>query len=164
MPNDPVEHAGKSFPVFLLVIGLLALLLAWRIPPSGLGQNADPGPHVFPIALSIFLIAGGLFELGKLLVHRHPAPQQSGPRLRIGERIRLLFPVLLLPLALAVYLLVIPSLGFFSATFLLALVMIGWLGHPWWKAAFYAFCLIAAVYLLFVRIFKVPLPGGTLFG
>lgn len=162
MPNEPDEQAGKSFPAFLFVTGLVALFFAWQIRPSSLGQNADPGPRVFPMALALFLVGGGLFELIKWT--RQPRVQHHGPKLRVGERVRLLFPVILLPLGLAIYLFMVPLVGFLAATFLLAMVMIGWLGRSWWKAAFYAFCLVAAVYLLFVRVFKVPLPGGSLFG
>ena len=165
MPNDPVEQPGKSFPAFLCLIGLVALFFAWQIKRSGLGQNADPGPRVFPIVLAIFLIGGGAFELIKQVLHsRRQLPAPPGPKLPIGERIRLLFPVILLPLGLAVFLLLVPLVGFLLATFLLATFMIGWLGSSWLKAALYSFCVIAVVYLLFVRVFKVPLPGGILFG
>jgi hypothetical protein len=56
-----------------------------------------------------------------------------------------------------------PYLGFFSATAMITVAAIRWLGKGWGSALVSAVIIMAAVYLLFVRLFRVPLPTGVLF-
>lgn len=162
MPNPTDSAPGKSFPLFLLAAGVAALWFSRQIVASGLGQNSDPGPRVFPVALAIFLLLGAVYEwVRRAAISRHqrgcPAP------VPLDVRLKALLPVFVLPSALAACLLLMPLIGFLGGTFLLAFGMIWWLGSRWWQGALYAFAMLLAVYLLFVRVFGVPLPSGRWF-
>ena len=63
----------------------------------------------------------------------------------------------------AIYAAVMPYLGFFVATSVISILAIRWLGKGWVSAVLSTVVLMAAVYLLFVRLFRVPLPTGALF-
>jgi hypothetical protein len=56
-----------------------------------------------------------------------------------------------------------PYLGFFAATSILSAAAIRWLGKGWGTAIVSSVGIMVAVYLLFVRLFRVPLPTGVLF-
>lgn len=157
-PSEPAAP-GRSFPLFLLALGAAALWLSRGIEPTGLGSNSDPGPRVFPAALALFLIGGAVFEW----IQRWRAGRREAPPPRGHWEWRALGRVLALPAGLAACILLIPLIGFLPALGLLAFVMIWLLATRWWKAALYALTMTAAVYFLFVRVFKVPLPGGVWF-
>lgn len=162
MPNPTDSAAGKSFPLFLVALGVATLWFARNIAASGLGQNSDPGPRVFPVALAVFLIFGAIYEWVKRTAASRPEP--TPPRgIPLNIRLRDLLPIFLLPGALVIYLLVMPLAGFLATTFLLAFGMTFWLGSRWWQSGLYALGMILAVYLLFVRVFGVPLPSGRWF-
>ena len=63
----------------------------------------------------------------------------------------------------AVYILLLPVLGFFTMTAVLSVFVIRYLGKGWSTAAISTVVILTSVYLLFVKLFRVPLPMGVLF-
>jgi hypothetical protein len=175
MPEKPIElkpsHAdGIALSLPLFCAGAAAVFLAWRIPVAGLGANHDPGPAVFPLMLGLILMAGAVFEF---LRSRTIAGKKGG--LAIPEEIPHgaavvemeaeeepdsagLKNVPLLAGSFFIYLLALPWLGFFPATWIYATLLMWRLGTRLPVAGGATLILLLAVYGLFVRVFKVPLP------
>ncbi|HEX7861617.1 MAG TPA: tripartite tricarboxylate transporter substrate-binding protein [Verrucomicrobiae bacterium] len=119
---------------------------------SGGGTKShDPGPWAMPTATAVFVVAGCAYHLAR----RKTSSAQ-------GEKGR---DILLLAGAgiFAVYLLLLPVLGFFTMTAVLCVVVIRFLRGGWRPALVSTVLILASVYLLFVKLFRVPLPTGMLF-
>jgi hypothetical protein len=167
--TEPVaqESKGWSLGPVLITVGALTLFLAQDVPQTSLGNNQDPGPRAFPVALAVLLILGGIYELGRFLLRRaRPgAPTTAATGLR-----RLWKPLarpenrdaLILIGALAFYLTVMPWVGFPLATLAFSAGMMLRLGAPWKLATPVSVGLVVAIYLLFTVLFKVQLPPGVL--
>ena len=137
--------------IFFLGTTTAVLLFSGSIQSIGLGDNFDPGPKAFPIGLSILLAMGGAVEFLKR--KERPAGNLSEP----GKgRI-----VLLLLAAFLVYVLLLPWLGFALSTAIMATGMMILLGNSWWAALSLSTILLVIIYILFVLVFRVPLPGGV---
>jgi tripartite-type tricarboxylate transporter receptor subunit TctC len=127
--------------------------------------SSDPGPRFFPLLLAVGLIVGSAF-VGTATSWRRmrlalPADvRERGVPWTQFWRERGKLDVVLLVLALPLYLLAVPWLGFFPATFVLATAMMVRLGVKWWIAAGVAAGMLLVVYGLFVVQFRVILPSS----
>lgn len=175
MPEEPIELKplradGKALSLPLFCAGAAAVFLAWRIPVAGVGANHDPGPAVFPLVLGLILMAGAVFEFlrsrtiagkkGRLAIPEEMPDGVAVAELEVEEEPDSAgfknFP--LLAGSFFVYLLVLPWLGFFPATWIYATLLMWRLGTRLPIAGGATLILLLAVYGLFVRVFKVPLP------
>lgn len=140
---------------------------AARGGPARVVTSSDPGPWFFPAALTVGLLIGtclvGVATTWRKIRLQRPAEALAakGSWLRFaGERGKL--DVVLLLVALAVYLTVMPWLGFFPSTLVLSTLLMARLGVRWWLALLLSVALLLMVYVLFVWQFRVVLPqsGG----
>lgn len=111
----------------------------------------DPGPWAVPTGVAIFVIFGVVYQVARRKTQVAAGAVQSNGVL-LGAIA-----------AFAIYLLAMPYLGFFAMTAVISILAIRWLGKGWGSATVATVILMAAVYLLFVRLFRVPLPTGVLF-
>lgn len=153
MPNNGKQTFSGNIwlGIFFICTTLAVLVLSSSIQSIGLGNNFDPGPKAFPIGLSLLLAAGGAFEF----VRRKPSEPKEVPA--TGEE----KSVLLLLGAFAVYVILLPWLGFATSTLIMATTMMMILGNPWWRALSLSLVLLTIIYVLFVQFFRVQLPGGV---
>ncbi|MGZ8900791.1 MAG: tripartite tricarboxylate transporter substrate-binding protein [Limisphaerales bacterium] len=114
-------------------------------------KSHDPGPWAIPTGVAIFVGLGVAYQWAR----RTAAPEGEG-----SGSSKVLFGAVL---AFAIYLLAMPYLGFFVMTTVISILAIRWLGKGWGTAVISTVILMGAVYLLFVRLFRVPLPTGVLF-
>jgi tripartite-type tricarboxylate transporter receptor subunit TctC len=146
------------------------LIAAGYIPGDGAAgnthlDNQDSGPYLLPIALGVVLCVGMLFQLGSWWISRKPAetpsvrPEIETPSSDAEPRNR---NVAIVIASLAGYLLLLPRAGFSLSTLLFAGSLMCWFGSRWWTALFAAAVLTAVVRVVFVVLFKVPLPEGDL--
>ena len=110
----------------------------------------DPGPWVLPTGVAVLVGLGVCYQFAR---------RKQRARAETGSN-RLLAGALL---TFVLYLLALPYIGFFSMTALISILAIRWLGKGWGSAIVSTLILMVAVYLLFVRLFRVPLPAGVLF-
>lgn len=165
--SPPQETHGQSLGPVLILVGSIAVILANAIPESTLGDNQDPGPRAFPIALGTLVILGGAYELGRtLLLARRHAGGRPGPSWIPNVAALFRRPenhdVLILIGALTVYLAAMPWLGFAAGTWLFSVGMMVRLGARWPWAIAVSTGLVLIIHLLFVMLFKVQLPAGVL--
>ncbi len=176
-PNDrgPTGSPDHGWAAALIGAGLAALVLAGGIRASSLPGNHDPGPKLFPILMGSLLVLGGLLEM---IPRRRRArsrnetaanPDTSGPTANendpeaVGVSPEKPPSLLWFLAALLALLLLLPLVGFFPSAGLFSLgVMRRW-QTSWRTAAVATGLLLAAVYALFVVVFRVPLPPGRLF-
>jgi tripartite-type tricarboxylate transporter receptor subunit TctC len=119
-------------------------------------KSHDPGPWAIPTALGILVGLGTVFHV----VRRKRANIASAHDNAIqGSSTKMSGTVA----AFAVYLLAMPYIGFFTSTSLISVAAIHRLGRGWGSAISATIIIMGAVYLLFIKLFRVPLPTGALF-
>ena len=156
-------NGARSLGIAFLVLGGLAIGLGMQIEVLGLGQNADPGPRAFPMMLGAILMLGGLYELVWSFREksRHPKPSTPEPTSADGVpggRRRMV----ILYVGLCVYVGCIGVVGFGLSTFVFGVGMMRLLGVRWPVTIGTTLGLLVIIHLLFVGMFKVQLPTGTL--
>lgn len=131
--------------VVVLVLGLGAAVLAYGY---GLGSLRQPGPGLWPFAVSITIAALAVV----LLV--------IGRRLDDAEKFtRASFLVLAGGATFVGLGLLLPTIGFEIPAIALCIVWLRFLGGESWRSTIViAICTTAAFYLLFLYALKIPLP------
>ena len=166
------NSTGVTLGPFLVILGLLAIVFSLDFTHMGLGGNSDPGPRAFPNALGFALLLGGFYVWGRWwLSHR----SVGGRRQRIEQIVsrpespaegvtldRGWLNLIVLVLALATYIALLPWLGFRPSTLLFAFGMMVQLRTRWLVAAIMSFLMTGLIYSLFQRFFRVPLPEAVL--
>ena len=150
-----VKTGDAWLAAFLLGTSILVIVFSSSIQSIGLGDNLDPGPKAFPIGLSLLLALGGIIELWNFRGQRIAGTTRSkayrAPRVVLSLLCFFLF-----------YVLILPWLGFSISTLIMATLMMVLLGNSWKQSLILSLVLITLIYLLFVVMFKVPLPGGIM--
>jgi putative tricarboxylic transport membrane protein len=155
MPPDKSRRPGEL--VFIVLILLASLWLFWQsVLISGFSGLSTPG--VFPMLASGVMVISGLWVLRDTA---RRAPDSGG----VGRFVRQITPlrqVVMLGLV-AIYVAVMPWLGFVVASGLFLFVSIGFL----WRrnvvvTAGISAVSLGAIYLIFRVAFQVVLPRGTL--
>lgn len=155
MPPDNSRRPGEL--VFIVLILLASAWLFWQsVLISGFSGLSTPG--VFP------MLASGVMVISGLWILRDTARRPSGGG-GVGRFVRQITPlrqVVMLGLV-AIYVAVMPWLGFVVASGLFLLVSIGflWRRNVFVTAGISAVAL-GAIYLIFRVAFQVVLPRGTL--
>jgi putative tricarboxylic transport membrane protein len=125
-----------------LVLGVAGIVLGWQL---GLGSLTDPGPALWPVAVSFVLVVAGAV----IIFRREPAESFT----------RQALVVVLAAASLAGYAAVIEHVGFEIPTVLL---LAGWLrfigSESWRTTAVVSVVATACAYALFISALGVPLP------
>ncbi|TMR92479.1 tripartite tricarboxylate transporter TctB family protein [Nonomuraea basaltis] len=142
-------HAGPISQIAAALVALaVGVLGAIGSSALGLGRLTQPGPGLWPFAISVVIIV-----LSATLV-------VTGRGLEDAERFSrasLLTVVALVTLVLLAALL--PVIGFEIPSLLLVFVWLRWLGKESWRSSIViSIGTVAAFYVLFVLLLQVPLP------
>jgi len=164
MNQDPSQDRNRRnetapsllFGLVVMVVALFFLGFAVTIRRSGLAGDADPGPRAIPILVASALLIGGVVEA--LRGWRWTRSRTRAERIVVPEGTRV---AISLVVALFVYLLMLPWLGFALGTWLLSTSLL-WLLHArWWVAIGMSLIFVIAILLIFTGLFQVPLPTGA---
>lgn len=142
---------GQALALFFVLTGLVAVVLAARIPETGFQSEFDPGSRLLPTLMGVALMVGGVVEAVRA---RKKAAEVNHMDSDLGK-----FSLVLVLLAL--YVAMLPYLGFSIATVAVTTVVARVMGSPWWVALVLAVGLVVGVHLLFVYLFRVPLPSSA---
>lgn len=164
-PSRRVPRPAVSLPDLLValgvtLLGLVLLLGSLQIP---FGINAVVGPRVFPLIVSVGLLAlGAVLTLNVLRGERaEPAAEEDTDP---DAPVRLGPPALILG-GLVVGALILPSLGFVPGTALMYVSVAAALGERRWPLVVgIALVLSLVTYLVFTRGLGLTLPAGVLRG
>ena len=111
-----------------------------------------------PILLATLLVLCLVAE-GYLSRQREDALFERGARsAECGSTSWMSADAVFLLVALVIYVVAMPWIGFSASTFVFAAAVMWRLGTKWWLAAAGSVVLVVAIHLLFVVLFKVQLP------
>lgn len=161
--TSPETQAPASFSLGIVLLAVSAFFVTFvgQIAARGVGKNADPGPRLFPLVAAGCLAAGGLGELVR--VRRSRLSTGAGTEFdREPAGRRPIIEVVVLMVLVVGYVSAIPWTGFPLTTLVFSAVLMIRQRTRWWHAIFLSALLVAATYLVFVRLFSVPLPEGEL--
>jgi putative tricarboxylic transport membrane protein len=143
--------------VVLALVGSFAYVTARSFPHLSGGY---PGPGLFPQVLGAVLAAAGVaLVVGAVAGRRPPAPRPPGGGSRRGR-----LSALGVVAAVVFFLATVHSLGFVVVSVLILAGLMAALGVPARWNAPVSLAVTAALYILFARILRVPLPEGILRG
>ena len=133
-----------------LALAALFFVLAWSFPPPTQGQNV--GTATIPLIWSAVLVVFAVMQIRDDL-RNHQSVEHG--------RVKLVLGVILL---MAIFVAILPRLGFFPATVILLLGGIydmGYRRHI--VTAAVAVSMVAFCYVVFIRTLGLPLPAGSWF-
>ena len=139
--------------LIFLVAGIYGLIFSIPLP---LGQWNQPGPAVFPLAVSILLCVSGAwwFVQGR-------GEQGRGAATGLGEFVRrFATPIRIVGLT-AVFILLVEPLGYLLTSTLYMFIMFLWVSrYRLWLAAVLATSVGVGSWLFFEKLLSTPLPNG----
>jgi hypothetical protein len=148
------------FGVIIVGIAIFVIIVSLNFPPFILGDKKLPGPNFFPIMLSMILLILGGYEI--LIAWRD-----------MRAKIPLKFSkeylkdwgnqnVLIIIFRLIAYISFLKWLGFIFATFIFSLILMIRLKTGWIRGTIFSTVVVIVIMLLFVELFRVQLPEGSL--
>lgn len=159
--GQPVRAAFRRKSAELAVAALFFALGAIVITDSvrlGIGWQEihGPRPGYFPFYLGLILCVASLVNAGRALLLRGADDKTF---VEVGQ-LKLVLSVFV-PTALFAGL--VTWIGIYVSAVLFIGLFMRWLGkYPWWKVAGVSLATAVALYLVFEKWFKVPLPKGPL--
>ena len=155
----PNRKRDLAFPLALFGISAFAFLAAFKIQTLAAAATHDPGPRAFPWLIAGALAAGGLLEL---ITPRSPTTPNSVSTSNHSETTPDIRTATILLGTMLLYFVAMPKLGFFICTFAFSVAMMRLLGSGWKVSLAASSSILLAVYVLFVQLFKVQLPSGSI--
>lgn len=148
------------FGIIIIGIAIFVIIVSLNFPLFILGDKKLPGPNFFPVILSIILIITGGYEI--LIARRDtrakiPAKFSKEYLKDWGNQ-----NVLIIILSLILYVSFLKWLGFILATFIFSLILMIRLKTGWIRGTIFSTVAVIVIMLLFVKLFRVQLPEGSL--
>lgn len=148
------------FGIIIIGIAIFVIIVSLNFPLFILGDKKLPGPNFFPVILSIILIIAGGYEI--LIARRsiHAKIPAKSPKEYLkdwGNQ-----NVLIVILSLILYVSFLKWLGFTLATFIFSLILMVRLKTGWIRGTIFSTVAVIVIILLFVKLFRVQLPEGSL--
>ena len=153
-----MKKGNLAFAALSAVIGIVIIAIAMGYPTAADYGTGVPGPGLWPIAISVVLLACAVLLALKSL-KMDPEKNTKIELWSTGTK-----RVYLTMLILLVYVLVLEFLGFLIATVVLEFVLIQWFAKkkPWLTAIF-AVGITLVIYLVFQYVLNVPVGSFGIF-
>lgn len=149
------RSGGTLGTVVLLCLGVASLAEGSRM---GLWQGRTPGPGLFPVAVSVALIALCAVALAIPWRTAGPASPADSPSALNGRRLKAYI------IALSFYALSLETLGYLLSTALVFVFLLRFAEQMTWKLTLTITTTVLIICdVLFVRLLSVALPAGHLF-
>lgn len=144
-----LRNADRFSGIVLVLVAAFAVYEASRLP---FGSIRAPDAGFFPISLSVLLLVVAVVIVLRSFITVSERPQFTSQS----------WYVVFAAIALVVYSLVLPTLGFLVSTIIIMLLMMrGFGGMSWTRAVLIAVPAVLISYLAFLEL-GVPLPRGFL--
>jgi putative tricarboxylic transport membrane protein len=142
----------KAGSLIFLVVGIYGLIFSTQIP---MGRWAEPGPGIFPLALSVLLCLSGI--LGWIGAGK--GGSKEGGRVRWVDFIGRGATPLRITVITAVFILILDRAGYLVTSLLYLFLLFFWVSrYPWWKALGLALLLGTGGWVFFARVLAIDLP------
>lgn len=137
-----------------VILGIAVAIMTSQLPPTTM--SGDIGPKAFPyIAAGILILCGS----GLLITGRKQSPVYYTKHQFM--RLCLIFAVML------GFVVAMQYLGYVIASFAALLILCSMFSQgknvAVWKRIVFSVLMTAALYVMFVKLFSIPLPSGVLF-
>jgi len=149
------KGAELAVAAFLFVLGAIVIADSVRLG-TGWQEIHGPRPGYFPFYIGLILCVASLVNAGRALLVRGA---DNKTFVEVGQ-LKLVLAVLV---PTAVFAGAVTWIGMYASAILFIGFFMRWLGkYPWWKVAGVSLGTVVALYLVFEKWFKVPLPKGPL--
>ena len=155
---------AAAFGLFLVLLSGAALYFARDIRVLDLG-NHDPGPRTLPVVAGTIMLLGGVAEIIAAVFRRRERSQRESRSPTTESPDESAFDVQragIIAAGLLTYIATLTTVGFAVGTILFATWALWYWGLRWWAAGLTSVAIVVIVQILFVVVFKVPLPSGSL--
>jgi hypothetical protein len=151
------RHKSAELAVAALFFAVGAIVIADSVRLGfGWQEVHGPRPGYFPFIVGVIMCASALFNFGRALT-------MHGGRNRTFVEVGQLKMVLAVLAPSAVFAALVTWIGIYVSSVLFIAFFMRWLGkYAWWKVAVVSLGTAVALYLVFEKWFKVPLPKGPL--
>jgi len=149
----------RATSVLFLLIGIYGLYFSIQLP---MGRWNEPGPGVFPIALSILLLISGVswFIVGKGGAEEKSRPQKTG----LSDTIKTLATPLKIVVITALLILVFNRVGYLVASSVYIFILLFWVSrYRLTVSLLLGLSIGIGSWYFFEKILAVQLPKGLLF-
>jgi hypothetical protein len=149
LEEDRPPHSGPMSQILAalaaLAVGVFGAVMASRL---GLGRLTQPGPGLWPFAVSVVIIA---LSAVLVVVGRTARDAEKFSRSSLQTAIALVTLILLAAM--------VNTTGFEIPSVLLVFVWLRWLGKESWRTSIViSLATVAAFYAIFVVLLQIPLP------
>jgi len=148
------------FGIIIVAIAIFVIIVSLSFPSFIVGDKKFPGPNFFPVILSIILIIAGGYEI--LIAWRDMRAKKATKISKEFFKDWGNQNVLIIIFSLIIYVFFLEWLGFFLATFIFSLILMTRLKTGWIRGTIFSTIAVIVIMLLFVKLFKVQLPEGSL--
>ncbi|MCC6887959.1 MAG: tripartite tricarboxylate transporter TctB family protein [Hyphomicrobiales bacterium] len=157
--ESPVAGSGPSHRLVEIAVALLTLGFGVIVLIGSLRVGIDwgfegPRPGFVPFYVSLFIIAGSVYNLAQATVLGAVRPGLFSTWEQLRRVMSVVVPAVL-------FVALVTRLGMYIASFLLIAVFMLWLGrYSVWKTLPIAVGVPIVTYIVFERYFLIPLPKG----
>ena len=149
------KSAELAVAALFLAVGAIVITDSVRLG-FGWQEVHGPRPGYFPFIIGVIMCASALFNIGRALA-------MHGGRNKTFVEVGQLKMVLAVLVPSAVFAALVTWIGIYVSSVLFIGFFMRWLGkYAWWKVAAVSLGTVVALYLVFEKWFKVPLPKGPL--
>ena len=149
------KSAELGVATFFLLVGAILIYDSVRLG-FGWQEVHGPRPGYFPFYIGLIMCAASLVNILQALLVRG----KDNKTFVEVEQLKLVLAVLI---PTAAYAALVTWIGIYVSSILFIGFFMRWLGkYPWWKVAAVGLGTAVALYLVFEKWFKVPLPKGAL--
>jgi putative tricarboxylic transport membrane protein len=141
----------RAGSLIFLAVGIYGLVFSTQIP---MGRWAEPGPGIFPLALSVLLCLSGI--LGWIGAGKGA---KGEVRVRWADFIGRGVTPFRITVLTAAFILILGRAGYLVTSLLYLFLLFLWVSrYPWWKALGLALLLGTGGWVFFDRVLAIDLP------
>lgn len=148
--------------IICLLVSAVMLYVSRSFPTATTGASNLTGPSFYPNLLALVFALCGIGEI--IAGFRHAEKRKTLDLTRLTGTLRdpgFLNIILIIVLIIG-FMLLMEILGFIICSYLTVFILMWRFGVNWIRKTLYSVILVALIYLLFGKLFKIYLPSGVL--
>ena len=148
--------------IICLLVSAVMLYVSRSFPTATTGASNLTGPSFYPNLLALVFALCGIGEI--IAGFRHAEKRKTLDLTRLTGTLRdpgFLNVILIIVLIIG-FMLLVELLGFIICSYLIVFILMWRFGVNWIRNTLYSVILVALIYLLFGKLFKIYLPSGVL--
>ena len=159
MRNVTTDHI---IGIICLLVSTVMLYVSRSFPTATTGASDLTGPSFYPNILALVFALCGIGEIIAGFTHAEERKTLDLKRLTGALRNPGFLNVILIIVLIIGFMLLMEILGFIICSYLMVFILMWRFGVNWIRKTLYSVILVALIYLLFGKLFKIYLPSGVL--